>query len=394
MKIASIETFLCDAGWRAWMFVKITTDEGLVGWSECTDSHGSPRGIAGVIKDLEPAIVGKDPRMIERIYWDLYRLTRQSPGGIAAKAIAGIENALLDIKAKALGVPVYEMLGGPIRERLKLYWSHCGTTRARAAHHARVPPLSSFADIHELAKEVKAKGYTALKTNLIFFALSPWVYMPGFAKSAGGPELNVDRKLLRGIEEYVSVWRSAVGGEFGLILDLNFNFKTEGYLEIARVLEPYRLMWLELDSYDPEALLEIRRASKIPICSGENLYGSRAYRPYFERHAMDIASVDICWNGLLQSKKIADLAELYEMNIAPHNHHSHLATFISAHFSALIPNLRILEIDVDDVPWKDDMVTEAPKIENGHLILPTRPGWGADIREEVLREHPWKGTRV
>ena len=113
MRIASLETLYCDAGWRPWIFLKATTDDGLVGWAEITDSHGSPRGLAGIVEDLSPLVVGRDPRPVEAIYWDLYRATRQSPGSVIAKALAGIENALLDIKAKALGVPVYELFGGP-----------------------------------------------------------------------------------------------------------------------------------------------------------------------------------------------------------------------------------------------------------------------------------------
>ena len=115
MKVAGVETRFCDAGWRPWIFVKVTTDDGLVGWSEVTDSHGSPRGLAGIVEDLRPLVVGRDPRSYEAVYWDLYRATRQSPGGVVAKAIAGIENALLDVAGKALGVPVVELFGGPLR---------------------------------------------------------------------------------------------------------------------------------------------------------------------------------------------------------------------------------------------------------------------------------------
>ncbi|MEX2613173.1 MAG: hypothetical protein WD380_06325, partial [Gaiellaceae bacterium] len=131
MKVASLETYFCDAGWRPWIFLKATTDDGLVGWAEITDSHGSPRGLAGIVEDLAPLVVGRDPRAVERVYWDLYRHTRQSPGSVIAKALGGIENALLDLKAKALGIPVYELFCGPTRETIPLYWSHCGTTRAR-----------------------------------------------------------------------------------------------------------------------------------------------------------------------------------------------------------------------------------------------------------------------
>ena len=130
MKVATLETLYCDAGWRPWIFLKATTDDGLVGWSEVTDSHGSPRGLAGIVEDLAPLVVGRDPRAWEAVYWDLYRATRQSPGGVVAKAIAAVENALLDLTAKSHDVAVYELFGGPLRD---------GGTRLLVAlrYHAR-----------------------------------------------------------------------------------------------------------------------------------------------------------------------------------------------------------------------------------------------------------------
>ena len=131
MNVAQLETLFCDAGWRPWIFLKATTDDGLVGWAEVTDSHGSPRGLQGIVEDLSPLVAGRDPRTWEAVYWDLYRATRQSPGSVVAKAIAAIENALLDLAAKSYVVAVHELFGGPLRAEVPVYWSHCGTTRAR-----------------------------------------------------------------------------------------------------------------------------------------------------------------------------------------------------------------------------------------------------------------------
>ena len=163
MKLASLETLSCDAGWRPWLFVKATTEDGLVGWSEVTDSHGSPTGLAGVVSDLAPLVVGRDPRAFEAIHWDLYRRTRQSPGSIVQKAIGGIENALLDLKGKALGVSVCELFGGPTRETIPLYWSHCGTTRARAWEVTGTPKLDSYDAVAALGREVVERGYSRLQ---------------------------------------------------------------------------------------------------------------------------------------------------------------------------------------------------------------------------------------
>ena len=185
MKVASLETLFCDAGWRPWIFLKATTEDGLVGWAEITDSHGSPRGLAGIVEDLAPVVVGRDPRAVERIYWDLYRHTRQSPGSVIAKAIGGIENALLDLKAKSLGVPVYELFGGPTRETIPLYWSHCGTTRARAWEITGTPKLGSYDDVTALGREVVDRGYSAFKTNIVVPGDEPAVLMPGFGHGGG-----------------------------------------------------------------------------------------------------------------------------------------------------------------------------------------------------------------
>ena len=130
MKITNIESFVVDGGWRPWTFVKVETDEGVTGYGDCSDGR-SPQGVVGVIEDLKPLLMGQDPRAYEMRFWDMIRGTRQSPGGIAAKAIAGIDCAIIDLKAKALGISVVELFGGPTRDQVRLYWSHCITYRAR-----------------------------------------------------------------------------------------------------------------------------------------------------------------------------------------------------------------------------------------------------------------------
>src|ERR1700719_314445 len=172
MKITKLETLHCDAGWRVNSFLKISTDEGITGWSEFMEGYGA-QGLATVIEKLGQRLIGQDPRPVERHSALLYAATRQAAGGITQMAIAAIENALVDIKAKALGVPVYELLGGPVRDRLQVYWSHCGTYRARYADRikelAGVDPVRSLDDIVALGEEVRRKGFKGLKTNLIRF---------------------------------------------------------------------------------------------------------------------------------------------------------------------------------------------------------------------------------
>jgi galactonate dehydratase len=394
VKITKLETLHCDAGWRVNSFLKVTTDEGIVGWSEFMEGYGA-QGLTGVIEKLGERIVGQDPRPVEKHSAYLYAATRQAAGGLNAQAIAAIENALIDIKAKALGVPVYEMLGGPIRDRLPVYWSHCGTYRARYADRikewAGVEPIRSLDDIVRLGAEVKAKGFKGLKTNLIRFdGGKVSMYGPGTGNQPGFPELNVDQHIVAAAVDQLSAFREGAGKGVGLHLDTNFNYKIDGYIKLARALEPLDLVWLEIDLYDPPGLARIRNSSRTPISSCESLYGRRQFRPFFEQQAVDFAIIDVAWNGILESVKIAAMADAYEVNVAPHNFNGHLGSLISAHFCAAVPNFKVMEIDIDDVKWKDDIVTVPPVIENGDFLLPSGPGWGADVNEEFVRAHPPK----
>jgi L-alanine-DL-glutamate epimerase-like enolase superfamily enzyme len=393
MKITKVESLHADAGWRVFSYLKISTDEGLVGWAEYNESYGS-QGLSAVIARLSEKLAGRDPRASERIVADLYAITRQAHGGVNAQAIAAIENALLDIRGKALGVPVYTLFGGPVRDRFRLYWSHCGTYLVEQSQHVGQPPLRSLEDVKALGKRVAQSGFTALKTNILIFDEKPYIHMPGFARRGEPPELNAERHVIDALQKLIAAFQAGAGPGVEILLDLNFNFKTEGYLRVARALDEMGLLWFEIDSYEPRALAHIRRSLRTPVASLESLHGMRAFLPFFEHQSVDVAIIDEIWNGVAQSIKIAALAEAYEVNVAPHNFYGHLCTLHSAHFCATIPNFRIMEIDVDDVPWKNDLVTVPPRIEKGHLLLPTGPGWGADVNEEVVRAHPPKRMPV
>src|SRR5438132_1101902 len=297
MKIARLESLHADAGQRTFDFLKITTDDGLVGWSEYNESFGGA-GVSAVIDGLAPQLVGRDPRAYEALVTLLYAVRRQAAGGIAQQAIGAIENALL--------------------------------------------------------------------------------------------ELNAERYVVKALRDQLAAFREGAGPDVDILVDLNFNFKTEGFLKVARAIEPFDILWVEIDTRDPKALAYIRRSARIPVASCECLFGRRDYRPYFEHQAVDVAIVDTPWNGVAESVKIAAMADAYEVNVAPHNFYGHLATVMNAHFCAVVPNLRIMEIDVDTVPWYDDLVTVKPEVKDGHLLLPTGPGWGTAVNEEAVRAHPPK----
>jgi galactonate dehydratase len=388
MKIDRIEDLHCDAGWRTFSFLKITTDDGLSGWSEYTEADGS-RGLTAVIRGMAEQLIGTDPRPVQAIDSFLYVKQVQAPNGVNQRAIAAIGNALLDLKAKALGVPVYELFGGPVRTRIPVYWSHCGTYRVRNHEMVGSKPLRTYDDIAALGAEVKARGFKALKTNIM-----PWdgekltSLGQGFGRSPGWPALNCDRSFLDSLRKQLMAFREGAGAEMGIHLDINYHFKTEGNLQVAKAVEPFDLTWLEIDNWDPAALALIRSRAPCPIASLESVTGRRAFRPFLDAYSTDVAIIDVIWNGFLESIKIAAMAEAYEVNVAPHNYYGHLCSAVSAHFCAVVPNFRVMEIDIDSVSWRDELFINPPVIENGELILPTGPGWGVEVNEAAVRAHP------
>lgn len=394
MKIKSYEIFRCDAGWRLFSFLKLVTDSGPIGWSEYNESFGSP-GLSGVIENLMPSVIGMDPMEIELVNAVLATKSTQSRGGVVRQAIAAIENALLDIKGKALGVPVYQLFGGKLRDRIPVYWSHCGSYRMRNPDLCGTPAVRSYDDMARTGEEVRRKGFTACKTNIAMEVDGKLrAYRPGFVVGKGFPERNWDAFIARSAAKTVEAFRAGAGPDVGIMLDTNFHFRTEGFKRIADAVGPTGLTWLELDIHDPKSIAMIRRDAPCPIASGETLLERRDFRPYLEAYAFDTAIVDVIWNGFAESLKIAAMADVYEVNVAPHNFYGHLASAISAHFCAAVPNFRIMEIDIDGVPWRDEIVDNPPVFENGDYVLPKGPGWGVEPNEEAMRRHPPKSYVV
>ena len=231
MKVKGLKVIHCDAGWRPWTFLKIETDAGLAGWSECSESNGSPRGIAAVLGEFEPLLAGSDPNEVERIYWLLYSRTRQSAGGVVQKAIAAVENALLDIKGKALGVPVSDLVGGRLRDRLPVYWSRTAARRACAPPPwCKNPPCAATTTSISCPRRSCDPDAEAIKTNICLPAADGgfFVYMPGFGKTGGGPELNASPEISRNVRAWVDAFSERLNGRARVALDLNYNFRLDG----------------------------------------------------------------------------------------------------------------------------------------------------------------------
>lgn len=388
MKITKVKTFIVDGGFRPWTFVKVeTSDPGVIGWGDCTD-WGSPGPVAATVERYAEWVVGKDPMQVEAIWWDLHAASARHNGGIAYKAMSGIDSALWDIRGKVLNAPVWQLLGGKMRDEMRLYWSHCGSVRAQPerAKAIGVPRVETTDDVKRLAEEVLERGFTAIKTNLFPLKDRPdttWV-RNAFSTHAG----DAPGPVLRNAEAIVGAFREVLGPDVGIALDVAFTFKLGGAIKLARVLEPYDLMWLETETFDAEALRVIRESTTTPICTGESLFGVMGYKPFLQLHAQDVMMPDLAWNGITMGKKICDFAHAFDTLIAPHNCHSPINTLVSANVCATVPNFFIHEIDVDDAPWRDDLMTHPFEIRDGHLQLPTRPGLGSDLIEEELLKHP------
>jgi galactonate dehydratase len=216
-----------------------------------------------------------------------------------------------------------------------------------------------------------------------------FVYMPGFAKTPGGPELNASPRVSRDLRAWVEAFNERLHGKARVAVDLNYNFRAPALSELARELNGAGLAWLEVDTEPVGALRNLRRVADAPVASGENLMGPAAYFDLLSGEGADIISIDVLWNGFLQSKKAADSAQLFGLPVSPHNFNGHLGTAISAHFAAIVPNLFFFEYDFDDVPWRDELFGFEPQIVEGTLAIPTGPGWGVEVVEAVARKHPW-----
>lgn len=386
MCIDEVKTLSCSNSWRNYSFLRVTTQDGTVGWSEFDENFGSP-GVSAVIDKISGRLIGKNAFNHEFLREDLRNSTRPGAGGVVGQALGAIENALLDIKGKTLDVPCHELLGGKIRDRVRVYWSHFVTYRSRPPHYG--PAVYDASGVRDLAGEAVERGFTGVKTNIFSYdeqeRLSSWA--PGFGRPFETGR-NVEKATRRDLRKHLALIREAAGPAMDILLDLNFNARPEGILSILRDIDDLDLFWVEIDLLDPVALANIRAESRIPIASCETLIGLQQFLPFFQARAMDVAIVDTPWNGVWQSMKIAAAADAYEINVACHNFYGHLCTMMNAHFCAAVPNLRIMETDIDRVAWDQDLFTHVPEFQDGHMIIPDRPGWGTEPIEEALAAHP------
>jgi galactonate dehydratase len=373
MKITNIRTLVVNAEMRNWIFVKVETDQaGLYGWGEAS-LEWKTRSVVGAIEDFAPMLVGEDPTRIEYLYQKLYRQSFWRLGIIGMSAISGIEQALWDIQGKALNQPVYKLLGGAVRDRVRVY-THLGGGEVNALYESgKKDDPQVFAD---LAQEVIELGYTALKVLIT----------PPTESLSRIPEFQYTERVMAAL-------RDAVGDEIDLMVDCHGRHAPANAIEFCRILAPYRPYFVEepVPPENVEALVQVRRASPVPIATGERLVTRFEFRPLFEQQACHVVQPDLCHcGGLWEAKKIASMAETYYMGVAPHNPLGPVANVATLHFALSTPNFLIQETLISDVPWRWDVVSHGMTMQDGYWLPDDTPGLGIEVDEEAARKHPFK----
>ena len=375
MKITSIETHICHARMRNWVFVKVLTDQpGLWGWGEAT-LEWHTRAIAGMIEDISQLLIGGDPRRIEHLWQVMYRQHFWHGNGIVrGTAISGIDIALWDILGKLHGVPVHQLWGGPVRDYIRLY-CHLGGGKMEDFYETDISDPKRFG---ELAQQAVADGFTAFKS----MAVPSTMPLEGNAP-------------VRYAERCVAAMRDAVGPDIDIMVDCHARPSPRMGMLFAKALEPYDLYFFEEPCW-PETIDDIaliQRAVKTPIATGERLVSQHAFREVLEKRACSVLQPDITHcGGLTEARRIAAMAEAYRVSLAPHNPQGPVSTAASLEFGFATPGYIICESVHSDVPWRQDVVTEGFTVEpNGRLVRPsTLPGLGIEINEAEVKKHPFQ----
>jgi galactonate dehydratase len=372
MKITGLKTVVVNAEMRNWVFVKVETDEGLYGWGEAS-LEWKTRSLVGAVEDFAPMVIDEDPTRIEHLYQKMYRQSFWRVGVIGLSAISAIEQACWDILGKSLNQPVYKLLGGAVRDKVRMY-THLGGGDMRAVYESqRSEDSKVFVD---RALEVVEKGYSAVKV-LITPPTEPLNSIAAY----------------RYAERMMAALREAVGEGVDIMIDCHGRHSLGNAIEFCRILAPYRPYFIEepVPPDNVDVLAEVRRASPVPIATGERLVTRYQFREVIEKQACHVIQPDLCHcGGLWEAKKIAAMAEVYTMGVAPHNPLGPVANAAALHFDLSTPNFLIQEDMLADVPWRWDVVHHSLKTENGYWLPTDVPGLGIEVDELAAAKHPFK----
>ncbi len=373
LKITAVRTTVVNAQMRNWVFLKLETNQdGLYGWGEAS-LEWKTRSVVGAIEDFAPMVIGEDPTRIEHIYQKLYRQSFWRLGVIGLTAISAIDHACWDIQGKILNRPVYQLLGGAVRDKVRMY-THLGGGDMKAVYETQdAGDPEMFVD---RALEVVSKGYNAVKV-----LITP------------------PTEILNGItaykmsERYMAALRDAVGDNVDIMIDCHGRHSMANAIEFCRVLAPYRPYFIE-EPVPPEnvdIMAEVRKASSVPIATGERLVTRHGFREIFEKRACHVIQPDLCHcGGLWEAKKIAAMAEVYQMGVAPHNPLGPIANAAALHFALSTPNFLIQEDMLADVPWRWEVVKHSLTTKDGYWLPTDAPGLGIEVDEEAAARHPFQ----
>ena len=362
MKITEIRPFLCDAYRTNWVFVKVVTDSGIYGIGEATLEHNE-LAVFKAIEQIGAGTIGKDPHAVEAFWHNTYRDSYWQGGAVIISAMAAIEMAMWDIKGKDLGVPVYQLLGGKVRNRIPCYANGWFAS-------AKTP--EQFA-----AKAVEALklGFTALKWDPFG---SAWQF------------INPDE--FRFAMDCVAAVRDAVKDNALLLIEGHGRFDVPTAVRIGKALEKFDVHWFEepLPPNDFEGLAEVRRRISVPVAAGERIYNRFHFKTFLNMGCADYIQPDVSHVGLGELRKIAALAESYHIPICPHNPSGPVANAATLQVAAVCPNMYLLETMLADVPARSKIAQETLRLENGFMIIPDAPGLGVDIDEEEVKKYPFQ----
>ncbi|MDA4123528.1 MAG: mandelate racemase/muconate lactonizing enzyme family protein [Thaumarchaeota archaeon] len=362
MKIDSIQTYLIDNPWKKWLFVRVGTSDGSYGLAEGT-LYGESSAVISELQDRRNMYMGKDPFMIEKLWNDWYRDSfNRNASAPNITALSAVETACWDIVGKHYGAPIHALLGGAIRDKVKVYANGWYT-------HVSTP--EEFA---ERAKEVVKKGYRAIKFD-------PF----------GTSYLSASTEDIRSYVRIIGAVREAVGDDTELLIEGHGRFTAETAVRIAKQIEGYNPRWFEepVPPEDLEALRTVAAKTTIPIASGERVLTIYGFAPLIESHSVDIIQPDLInAGGILQGKKISALADAHYVMVAPHQAEGPLATATCLQLDACIQNFEIQEsFDEFDIAWRQDLLKEPIKIEGGYMSIPHGPGLGVELRMKEVEKH-------
>lgn len=374
MKITDVDVFRMStpvhkAAGTNWMFVRITTDTGDYGWGEASTQY-KDAGVAAEIGEFAKFLEGKDPFQIEHIWTSLYRRVTWTGGAVSMSAISGIDLALNDLKAKALGIPVYELIGGKVRDDIRAYANGWFDPTEDDALPVRELTPDDFA---RRTTELVDEGWRAMK----FYPFA-------------GPQVIDPERMERGVE-LVKAVRESVGGSVEVAVDVRGRLDIWSARRAAQMIEKYNVAWLEepilWDNVD--ALAALARDINIPISTGEQMYNRWDFRPLLESHAASVIQPDICHaGGITELRKIASAAETHYVSVAPHNSNGPISTVASLHLDLTMPNAFMQEIFVSFLKAYEAVLTEMIPISDGRATVPDGPGWGTEIDVDALEAFP------